>query len=100
MEPTTPATQVEVIWHPLGGLRVKWLNELIIGATILVWLTLVGGVIAGVGAGIAMSSFGGGVAGIPSVADTGHLSQDGVYWIDAFGDRCLATERTATDWCP
>jgi len=32
----------------IPGLRVGWLNALIIGATILVWLTLIGSVIAGI----------------------------------------------------
>ena len=92
--------------QPLSGLRIKWLNALIIGATILVWLTLIGGVLVGIGAGVTVASFGGGGGvnfndiTLPSETNTGHLSQDGVYWIDALGDRCLVTEKDANDWCP
>ena len=32
----------------LRGLRVGWLNALVIGATILVWLTIIGSVIIGI----------------------------------------------------
>jgi hypothetical protein len=40
---TPPAYQFVIV----AGLRTGWLNALIIGATIVVWLSIIGGLIAG-----------------------------------------------------
>jgi hypothetical protein len=48
-EPSTPASgSPGPAYVVVLGLRVGWLNALIIGATIFVWLSLIGSVLLGV----------------------------------------------------
>jgi uncharacterized membrane-anchored protein YitT (DUF2179 family) len=81
--PEVEPTPVEIVWHPLGGIRVHWLNALIIGATVLVWLMLLAPVVGGVVLGIAASQMGG------SGGSSG--GTPGMY-ADPAGDSCLPSD--------
>lgn len=89
---------LEVRESKLEGLRIHWLNALIIGATILVWLTLIGGLIAAVGVGVVANSFGGG-GGINDIPALGTVNSNGSY-TDPLGDTCQQSEVDENGWCP
>ena len=92
LDATPPVAKAE---RQPAALRMHWLNALIIGATILVWLTLIGGVIAGVGGVVAVTSFGG-----SSGASEPTYNSDGSGYIDPYGKACNYYTTDDNDYCP
>jgi hypothetical protein len=77
---TTPAPEREpprTSFVLLLGLRTGWLNALIVGATLLVWLTLIGSVIVGIAVGVEAARNDTPTVGTPTVEFPGDSGSNG-----------------------